>query len=95
MFIVILRFTGDEVRAAKLMDDHLAYIKRGFDDGIFLVGGAILPKSGGGLIAHGISRAELEKRVSSDPFVAERVVEAEILEIEPSMMDKRLGPILR
>lgn len=95
MFIVILRFTGDAVRAAELMDDHLACIKRGFDDGIFLVGGNIMPRLGGALIAHGISRAELEKRVSNDPFVAERVVEAEILEIEPMMMDKQLEPILR
>lgn len=95
MFIVLLRFTGNGILAAELMEAHMACIKQGFDDGVFLVGGAIQPNLGGGLIAHGISRVELEKRVSSDPFVAERVVEAEILEITPLSMDKRLESILR
>ncbi|AIG02008.1 Uncharacterised protein [Pseudomonas fluorescens] len=95
MFFIILRFTGDEVRAAEFMDGHMAYIKKGFDDGVFLVGGPILPAQGGGIIAHGISRSELEALVSSDPFVIEHVVEPEILEVNPLHMDKRLESILR
>jgi len=95
MFIVILRFTGNENLLAELMEAHMACIKKGFDDGIFLVGGPIEPNMGGVLIAHGITRFELEERVSRDPFVAERVVEAEIIEITPLNMDKRLEPILR
>jgi len=41
-----------------------------------------------------VSRVELEKRISSDPFVVERVVDVEILEVNPRSMDKRLESIL-
>ena len=94
MFFVILKFSGNDVLADKYMNSHLAYVKRGFDDGVFLVGGPIVPNLGGGLLAHGISRAELEARVSTDPFVAEGVVVAEIIEIDPLEMDKRLESII-
>ena len=94
MFIVILKFGGNEALAAKLMEAHMACIKQGFDDGVFLVGGDIQPDLGGALIAHGVSRVELEKRISSDQFVVERVVDVEILEVNPRSMDKRLESIL-
>jgi hypothetical protein len=40
------------------------------------------------------SLSELEARVDSDPFVAENVVSAEILEIEPKKADERLSFLL-
>ena len=37
MFAVLLKFTGDKSKAARLMEGHNAWIQRGFDDGIFLL----------------------------------------------------------
>lgn len=91
MFIVLLRFSANKSRAGALMDGHKAWIERGFDDGVFLVLGNLQPGLGGGIVAHGLSRAELEDRVNDDPFVAENVVVAEILEIDPSRTDDRLA----
>jgi uncharacterized protein YciI len=91
MFIVLLRFSANKSRAGALMDGHKAWIERGFDDGVFLVLGNLQPGLGGGIVAHGLSRAELEDRVNDDPFVAENVVVAEILEIDPSRTDARLA----
>jgi hypothetical protein len=45
-------------------------------------------------VAHANSRSELTARVDADPFVAEGVVRAEILEISPSRADERLGFLL-
>ncbi|MCL5778064.1 hypothetical protein M1105_13835 [Limibaculum sp. FT325] len=91
MFIVLLRFTGNKARAGQLMEAHKDWIRRGFDDGVFSLVGSLEPNAGGGIIAHGTSLADLRARVSEDPFVAEAVVEAEILEITPARVDDRLA----
>lgn len=90
MFIVTLRFT-DKTKAPQLMDSHNAWIKRGFDDGIFLLVGSLQPNAGGAILAHNISRAAIEACVQEDPFVAEGVVTADILEIAPGRTDDRLA----
>jgi uncharacterized protein YciI len=91
MFTVLLRFSDNKARAGEFMEGHKDWIKAGFDDGIFLLVGSLEPNSGGGIIAHNVSRADLERRVANDPFVAENVVTAEILEISPARTDDRLA----
>jgi uncharacterized protein YciI len=91
MFVVLLKFTDKKDRASGLMEAHKTWIKRGFDDGAFLLAGSLHPDLGGCLLAHGTSRADLEAMVANDPFVAEGVVTAEILEITPSRADERLS----
>ncbi len=94
MFVVLLKFTGDRGRAAAFMDGHKAWIKRGLDDGVFLLVGSLLPNLGGAILAHGLSRAALERRVDDDPFVAEKLVTPEILELAPAQADARLKFLL-
>jgi uncharacterized protein YciI len=90
MFIVLLKFV-DKSKAGPLMESHKAWIKRGFDDGVFLLVGSLQPSLGGGIVAHNTALADLQSRVNDDPFVAEKVVTAEILEIAPSRADDRLS----
>lgn len=89
MFVITLRFS-DKTKAPLFMEGHNAWIKRGFDDGIFLLAGRLQPDAGGAILAHHASRAAIEARVKDDPFVAEGVVSAEILEIEPGRVEERL-----
>ena len=91
MYIVLLTFAENRDRAADHMAGHNAWIASGFEDGVFLMAGSLKPKQGGGIIAHNTSRAALQARVDSDPFVAENVVRAEILEIDPARADDRLA----
>jgi hypothetical protein len=49
---------------------------------------------GGGIMAHNTSLSDLQSRVNDDPFVAENVVTAEILEIAPSKAEERLKFLL-
>lgn len=94
MFVVLLRFAENKVKASQLMEGHKEWIERGFDDGLFLLVGSQRPDSGGAIVAHNVSRSELQNRVANDPFVAENVVNAEILEIAPSRIDTRLNFLL-
>lgn len=94
MFVVLLKFAADKTRAGEFMNAHKAWIKRGFDDGVFLMAGSLQPQLGGAIMAHNTSLPDLQGRVSEDPFVAENIVSADILEITPAKADERLGFLL-
>ncbi|NEJ86293.1 hypothetical protein GR223_10090 [Rhizobium leguminosarum] len=91
MFVVTLKFSANKAKAPALMEGHNAWIRRGFDEGIFLLSGSTQPSAGGAVLAHNISRTDLEIRVQDDPFVVEDVVTVEILEITPGRTDERLA----
>ena len=90
MFAIFLKFAENRSKATEFMDAHKAWIQQGFDDGVFLMVGSLQPNMGGAVLAHGVSRDEIEARVNEDPFVTEDIVTAEILEISPARADQRL-----
>jgi len=94
MFVVLLTFAADKARAGEFMDAHKAWIKRGFDDGVFLMAGSLQPQQGGAIMAHNTSLPDLQVRVNEDPFVAENIVSADIHEITPAKADERLDFLL-
>lgn len=90
MFIILLKFSDNKGKASEFMDGHNEWIKRGFDDGVFLLVGSLQPGLGGGIMAHNTSLEDLQARVNEDPFVVHNVVSAEILDIKPAKADQRL-----
>jgi len=90
MFTVLLKFSDNRSQAGQFMDGHNEWLKRGFDDGVFVLAGSLQPSLGGGILAHNTSLPDLQSRVNDDPFVARNVVAAEILEITPARTDERL-----
>ncbi len=99
MFIVLLRFSDNKSQAPAFMQGHKDWIKRGLDEGVFIVVGSLKPTNesgngGGSIIAHNTSLEALQARVNDDPFVTENIVTAEILEISPNQTDERLKFLL-
>lgn len=94
MFIVFLRFSARRDQADQLMQAHKDWLQRGFDDGIFLLAGSLQPQAGGMILASGLTQAQLEERLNSDPFVAEDVVQAEIVAVALAKADPRLAFLL-
>jgi len=94
MFIILLKFSDNKGQAGQVMDGHNAWIKRGFDDGVFLLVGGLQPSLGGGILAHNTTLEDLQARVNEDPFVRENVVRAEIIEMKPARADERLQFLL-
>lgn len=91
MFIITLKFSGSKAQASQFMEGHNQWIEQGINDDVFLLVGSLQPNLGGGIMAHNTSLSELQNRVNDDPFVAEGIVSAEIIEITPSKTDKRLS----
>jgi uncharacterized protein YciI len=90
MFVITLRIQ-DRSKAPQLMDGHNAWIRRGFDEGAFLMVGSLAANAGGVILAHGPSPEDIAARVQNDPFVAEGVVAADILAVTPGRTDERLA----
>lgn len=94
MFIILLRFAEYRHRAPDHMQGHADWIRRGFDEGVFLLVGSLRENQGGAIVAQHTAFEALQMRVNEDPFVAEKVVTAEILEIAPDQADARLEFLL-
>ncbi len=91
MYAVFLAFGPNRSAAPAHMAAHNDWIRKGFEDGVFLMTGSLVPGKGGMVLAHQISRTDLEARIAGDPFVREKIVSAEIHEIQPSRLDERLA----
>jgi uncharacterized protein YciI len=95
MYVVLLKFSENRGRAGQHMEAHNAWLRRGFDDGVFLVAGSLAGGAGGAVVAHNTSLADLQARIDADPFVTEGVVTAEIVGIAPSRVDERLAFLMQ
>jgi uncharacterized protein YciI len=91
MFLILLKFTERRALAGQFMAAHNDWLRRGFDDRVFVLAGGLPPQQGGALLAIGTTREALMARVQDDPFVAEGIVTPELLEIAPVRVDERLA----
>ena len=94
MFVVLLKFSANRSKAGQFMESHKQWLKRGFDDGVFLLAGSLEPNLGGGIVAHRTSMPDLQVRLKEDPFVVENVVTVDVIEITPAKADARLQFLL-
>jgi uncharacterized protein YciI len=65
------------------VDAHLAFIRRNYDAGHFLISGRKEPRTGGVIIARG-DRNEIEAVLDADPFKQSGVAEYTITEFLPT-----------
>ena len=89
MFVVIMEVT-DKARAAPYMDGHNAWIRSGFDEGVFVLIGSLQPGPGGVILVDDVSREAIDARVAEDPFVAQGIVDVRILDVSAWRTDARL-----
>lgn len=94
MFIVLLKFSANKSKAGDFIAGHNEWLRRGFDDGVFQLSGSLKPGLGGGILIQNTTLADLEKRIAADPFVAENIVQAEILELAPGKAAERFSFLL-
>lgn len=95
MFVIQLKFSTNKANAGQFMDAHNAWLKEGFANGTFLLAGTIQPKVGGAIFAHNATLEQIQAIVKEDPFVAEGVVVAEIIEITLSKAAPQLEFLLQ
>ena len=95
VFVIELAYKVDLAQIDAEMKAHVAFLRKHYAAGRFLVSGRKIPRDGGVIIAAGGERAELEAIVREDPFVARGLADYRIIEFRASQladdMPKRLS----
>ncbi|WP_416368733.1 YciI family protein [Tritonibacter mobilis] len=91
MFVICLKLTADRERISGVLEAHKTWLAQGFEDGVFLLAGALDDGPGGLILAAGEDRTVLEARLATDPFVRDGLVAVDITAFTPSQADPRLS----
>jgi len=84
MFVIELTYKVDLAEIDVAMRPHMAYLKKHYAAGKFLVSGRKVPREGGIILAVGESREEIEGIVRQDPFVSRGLADFRLIEFRPS-----------
>lgn len=84
MFIINLHYIAPLEKIDARMKDHMVFLKTCYREGLFIVSGRKIPRTGGIILAQGSSKTALEEVMSNDPFVAHGLAEFDIIEFQAS-----------
>ena len=86
LFVALLTYIRplEEIDASG--EDHVAWLKRGYEEGVFLVSGRRVPRTGGVILARGASLADVEARMRLDPLQTRGLAIAEVIAFEGNLM---------
>lgn len=94
MFVIELIYKAGLAAIDANMKAHVAFLRKYYDAGNFLVSGRKIPREGGIILAVADSRRELERIMAEDPFVARGLADVRIIEFRVSQraadLDKRV-----
>jgi len=82
--VIVLRYIVPIEEVDRRMADHVAWLTRGYAEGIFLASGRQVPRIGGIILTRGHKR-EVEALAATDPFVSSGAAAAEVIEFTASM----------
>jgi uncharacterized protein YciI len=84
MFVIELIYQADLADIDAHMAAHVAFLRKHYASGHFLVSGRKVPRDGGIILAVGRTRAEIEAIVARDPFIVHGLATTRIIEFRAS-----------
>jgi uncharacterized protein YciI len=84
MFVIELVYKAPLAAIDAHMTAHVAFLKKYYAAGHFLVSGRKVPRDGGIILAVGKTRQQIERIVEEDPFYAHDLAEFRIIEFRAS-----------
>ncbi|GAA3385200.1 YciI family protein [Cryptosporangium minutisporangium] len=84
MFVVTLTYVADVSEVDAQMDAHLEWLDSQFADGVFVASGRRVPRHGGVILAVGVEREELNRRLALDPFAENCLADYTVVEFDPT-----------
>jgi len=85
MFIITLTYLKPAEEIDALLAAHRAYLHEQYENGMFLISGRMVPRTGGVILAVADSRADIEAVIELDPFKEAGVASYQITEFVPTM----------
>ena len=94
MFVIELIYKAGLSRIDAHMKSHVAFLKKYYEAGNFLISGRQIPRTGGIILAVGESRLQIEAIIQEDPFVKHGLADARVIEFRASQrandIDRRI-----
>jgi uncharacterized protein YciI len=84
MFVIELTYKAELSEIDAHMRPHMAFLKKYYASGTFLVSGRKIPRDGGIILAAGVTRERIEAIVREDPFHAHGLADFRIIEFRAS-----------
>jgi uncharacterized protein YciI len=94
MFVIELIYKAELSEIDANMRPHVAYLKKHYAAGRFLVSGRKVPRDGGIILAVGESREQVEAIVREDPFVSRGLADFRIIEFRESQRADSIDALL-
>ena len=95
MFVIELIYKAELAQIDAQMAPHVAFLKKYYAAGNFLVSGRKIPRDGGIILAVAPSRQHIEAIIREDPFVTRGLADVRIIEFRASQraddIQKRIG----
>lgn len=84
MFIVELTYHAELSEIDGAMRAHMAFLRKHYADGRFVMSGRKVPRDGGVILALGENRAEIEGIMKQDPFCSHGLASFRVTEFRVS-----------
>ena len=94
VFVIELTYKAELAAIDAAMAPHMAYLKKYYDAGIFVMSGRKIPRDGGVILAVGESRDRVEAIAREDPFHAQGLSDFRVVEFRVSQRADDLPKLL-
>lgn len=94
MFVIELSYKVDLATIDQHMAAHVAFLKKYYALGNFLVSGRKIPRDGGIIVAVGKSRAQIEEIIQGDPFHVHGLADFRVVEFRASQRAPNIDALI-
>ena len=84
MFVIELTYEAPLAQVDAHMKEHMAFLRKYYASGNFLVSGRQVPRTGGIILAVGESKEQVEAIMREDPFVSHKLAKFRVVEFRAS-----------
>ncbi|GHG00251.1 YciI family protein [Thalassotalea marina] len=84
MFVISLTYLVEREQVLPFLEEHYQYLDNHYEQGVFIASGPNESKNGGVIIAHKVTREQVEDIIQQDPFIKNNLASIEIIAFEPT-----------
>lgn len=84
MFILLLHYKKPLEEVMQNLEAHRVFLNKYYVNEKFVCSGPRNPRTGGCIICHAVTEAELKEIIQEDPFYSKGIADYEILEVIPT-----------
>ena len=93
MFVVNVNYIGSLDDVDQHLAAHVEFLKKQYEDGVFIASGRKIPRTGGVILARSVTGEQLNRILDEDPFKRAGVAEYDVTEFVASMVADGLSAL--